>query len=68
MIEDLAYRNKSLCDVLSLWTENENLIQIIDFATWHRVVNDTYKESVLDLFYVRDPTQVIEVYTINKTK
>jgi exonuclease III len=64
-INDISYRNKSLCEILSLWAEDANLIQIIEFATWHRVVNETYKESLLDHFYVRDPTQIVEVIAKN---
>ena len=63
-IDDLNYRNKLLCEKLSLWAESESLIQIIEFPTWHRVVNDVYIESTLDHFYVRDPTLVAEI--INK--
>ena len=64
-IDDLNYRNKLLCDKLSLWAESLSLIQIIEFPTWHRVINDVYKESTLDHFYVRDPTQITEI--INKS-
>ena len=63
-IEDLSYRNRSLCNRLSLWSENESLVQIIEFPTWHRVINDSYKESLLDHFYVRDPTQITEIKNI----
>ena len=35
-----------------------NLMQLIDFATWSRVVNNVIKESTLDHLYVRDSTIV----------
>ena len=63
-INNLNYRNRNICESLNDVIEMEHLIQIVDFPTWHRVVNNVYKESLLDHFYVKDPTMVIEIKTL----
>ena len=63
-INNLSYRSRNICESLNDLIETEHLIQLIDFPTWHRVVNNIYKESLLDHVYVKDPTMVIEIKTI----
>ena len=42
--------------------ENElsdfNLIQMVDFGTWSRMVGPVFRSSILDHVYVRDPTVI----------
>ena len=38
-----------------------NFIQMIDFATWSRTVNNVVKESILDHLYVRDATKISNI-------
>ena len=35
---------------------DENLIQLVEFPTWSRIVNNVLLESILDHIYVKDPT------------
>ena len=37
------------------------LIQLIEFPTWQRVINNVLKESTLDHIYVQDPTIVVNI-------
>ena len=37
------------------------LIQMVEFPTWSRIVNDQLKESVLDHIYVTDPTSISSI-------
>ena len=34
---------------------NYNLIQMVDFATWSRMVGPKLRSSILDHIYVKDP-------------
>ena len=43
---------------------DENLVQIIEFPTWSRIVNNVLLESTIDHIYVKDPTMVGEVHSI----
>ena len=45
-----------LCDL--------DLIQLVECATWSRIVNNHFKESLLDHIYVTDPTVCISIKTI----
>ena len=38
-----------------------NMIQLIDQPTWHRIVNNTLRESIIDHIYVQDPTVVADI-------
>ena len=49
----IAYSNQQ--------NETLNLIQIIDFPTWKRIVDNVRKESILDHVYVQDPTFVTNI-------
>ena len=35
---------------------DKNLIQIVEFPTWSRIVNNVLIESIIDHIYVKDPT------------
>ena len=35
-----------------------NLIQLVEFPTWSRIINNVLNESILDHIYVKDPTCV----------
>ena len=52
------YRYKHLFEFQNQQNETLNLIQIIDFPTWRRIVDNVQKESILDHVYVQDPTIV----------
>ena len=43
---------------------NMNLIQLINFPTWSRIVNNVLRESILDHVYVKNPTLVEGVRSI----
>ena len=36
--------------------DNVNLIQMVEFPTWSRIVNKVLRELILDHIYVKDPT------------
>ena len=38
-----------------------NLVQMIDFSTWSRIVNNVLKESTLDHIYLTDPKFCINI-------
>ena len=40
-----------------------NLIQLVDFPTWSRIVNNVLRESILDHICVKDPTMVGRVHS-----
>ena len=50
------YRYKNLFDIQNAIFDNHHLIQIIEFPTWQRVINNVLKQSILDHVYVKDPT------------
>ena len=52
---------KNLFELQNTFFENLNLIQLIHFPTWKRIVNNTLKESTLDHLYVQDPTIITDV-------
>ena len=41
--------------------DNLNLIQMVEFKTWSRVVNNVLRESIIDHIYVSDPTMFIDL-------
>ena len=42
-----------------------NLVQLIEFPTWSRIVNNVLNESIIDHIYLKDPTLVGGVHSIN---
>ena len=61
----IEYRYKNLFKMQNAAFDELNLIQIIEFPTWQRVINNVLKESILDHVYVQDPTIIVNV---NSTK
>ena len=51
----LENRTKSFFEQLNEFCEQLNLIQMVNFPTWRKIVNDVVRESVLDHIYVVDP-------------
>ena len=41
-----------------------NLIQLVNFETWSRVINNTFCSSIIDHVYTRDPTKINSIYPI----
>ena len=50
----IDYRYKNLFTLQNAIFDNLNLIQLIKFSTWRRIVNNLLKESTLDHIYVQD--------------
>ena len=57
----MEYRYKNLFEIQNASFDELNLIQIIEFPTWQRIINNVLKESVLDHVYVQDPTIIIKI-------
>ena len=41
-----------------------NLVQVVDFVTWSRLVGVTLRSSTLDHIYVKDPTVLKDINSI----
>jgi hypothetical protein len=59
-----SYRYKNLFNIQNAIFDNHHLIQIVEFHTWQRVINNVIRKSILDHVYVKDPTHVINLYSI----
>ena len=59
-----SYRYKNLFNIQNAIFDNHHLIQIIEFHTWQRVINNVIRKSILDHVYVKDPTHVFNLYSI----
>ena len=59
------YQNKDLFEEFELALGNHELIQIINFETWSRVINNVRKFSTLDHVYCTDPTLVEGLTSVN---
>ena len=59
------YRYRNLFEIQNAIFDNHHLIQIIEFSTWQRVINNVLKQSILDHVYVKDPTLVFNIYSID---
>ena len=57
----IIWERKIPLSQLSHFATEKNLIQIIDFDTWSRVINGTKKESLIDHIYVNDINSVSNV-------
>jgi hypothetical protein len=44
-------------DMLKLM-DDKNLNQLVNFPTWSRIVNDTNRESIIDVVYSSNPTSM----------
>ena len=55
------YSNKHTLEKLDNFVNSENLIQIVNFDTWSRIVNGIKKSSLLDHIYVLNPATVLDI-------
>ena len=53
-----SYTNRNLFEILNSTFDDLNLIQLVEFPTWQRIINNVKKESIIDHVYVHDPTIV----------
>ena len=54
---------KHFFENLNALCENFNLIQMVNFPTWQRVVNNVLKESIIDHIYVKNPFVISNLST-----
>ena len=54
------YSNKHTLEKLDVFVTSENLVQIVNFDTWSRVINGKKKSSLLDHIYVTNPATVLD--------
>ena len=60
----INYANRNLFEDFEESLSELYLIQLVNCATWSRIVNDSYKESLLDHIYVTDPTISKSITTV----
>ena len=60
----INYSNKLYFDALSTSFEPHNLVQVIDFNTWSRTINNVNKSSVIDHVYLKDPTSIKNISSL----
>ena len=58
------YAHKDLFTDFENELGGQNLIQMVKFKTWSRVVNNVLKESTLDHVYVKDPTLILAINSV----
>ena len=56
--DDIYYSHARYFDDFEFVLSDMNLIQLVEFPTWSRVVNNVLQESTIDHIYVKDPTFV----------
>jgi hypothetical protein len=61
---DLNYHFKNYYNYMEERMELHNLIQMVNFPTWSRVVNNVLKESTIDHVYTAKPTSIIDLTSI----
>ena len=61
---DVNYGHKLLFDDFDTYMSEFNLIQLIDFNTWSRMIGNIYKSSILDHIYTTDPTCITDIHSI----
>ena len=54
-IHDVNYGHKNLFIDFEDELSTFNLILLVEFVTWSRIVGTELKESILDHIYIRDP-------------
>ena len=57
----IEHRYKNLFEIQNVIFDELNLIQMVEFPTWQRVINNVLKEWVLDHVYVQDPTIIMKL-------
>ena len=60
---DVNYRYSNMFNDFESFIDNNNLIQMVEFPTWSRIINNVLRESILDHIYVKDPTIVGGVHS-----
>ena len=55
---DINYSYKNYFTAFEMITSEHGLLQLINFPTWHRTINNVICTSILDHIYVKDPTQL----------
>ena len=55
---DVQYSHKHYFKILEELIDEKNLIQIVNFDTWSRNINNIQKSSLLDHIYLSNPTKV----------
>jgi hypothetical protein len=58
-----SYHFKRYFDDLDVVLDELNLVQLVNFPTWSRMVNNSHRESVLDHIYVSNPLTVRDYIT-----
>ena len=56
------YLYKGPLKLLTEFTTQKNLVQLVQFKTWSRTINGVIKESTLDHIYTDDATLVNDVF------
>ena len=62
------YQHNNLFSIMNKCLEELKMVQMINFPTWQRVVNNELKTSTLDHLYVTDPTDIINIETNCRTR
>ena len=55
---DITYSDKHYFLALETLLSQHSLIQLVDFPTWSRLINNVLCKSILDHIYVKDPTKI----------
>ena len=61
---DVNYAHRLLFGDLETYMSDFNLIQLIEFDTWSRMIGNNYKSSILDHIYIADPTLITDIHSI----
>ena len=61
---DINYSHKLYFEALSNALETHNLVQVIDFVTWSRTINNVNKSSIIDHVYLKDPTTIKNISSL----
>ena len=61
------YHNKNLFESFDLKLGRLDLIQLVKFPTWSRMIGNTLKSSILDHIYVKDPTIISNINSLVPT-
>ena len=62
---DVNYNNKNLFSDFDEVLSEFELIQLVKFETWSRMVGTERRSSILDHIYIKDPTLVSDMKYLN---
>ena len=65
LINNTQYHLKNIFDRLNATMDECNMLQIVNFPTWSRVINGIKKESIIDHIYIKDITNVLNFYPVS---